>query len=139
MFEGFCHRHVGLSYDEGRRHIQLWLHWYRCLATLERLEQRAIDDHVAFSIPGLRRPLALAGVVGKRPLPPPPEKVEEPDLIELSSSELPEDLGALKVLIRHYQQRNRVLREQNVLLRNEVVLLTARIRQMPKHARTRPT
>jgi hypothetical protein len=64
--------------------------------------------------------LTLAGVVGKRPLPMPPDEVEELDLIELPSSELPDDIVAPKALIRHYQQRNRVLREKNVLLRNEV-------------------
>src|SRR3954447_24434976 len=37
-FTQFSKRTVGLDYDEARRHIQLWVHWPRCLSTLERLE-----------------------------------------------------------------------------------------------------
>ena len=73
MFEDFSLRHVGLGYDDGRRHMKLWVFWDHCLAALERLEQQAERNGVALAIPGLRKLLALAGVVGKRPALQPPE------------------------------------------------------------------
>lgn len=46
--------------------VQLWAHWQRCVATLERLADEANKAHTPFVVPGLRRLLALAGVVGVR-------------------------------------------------------------------------
>jgi hypothetical protein len=66
LFEAFALNTVGLSYDEGRRHIQLWVHWPLCEATLQRLQDEARHTRKPFVVPGLRKLLALTGVVGRR-------------------------------------------------------------------------
>ncbi|HET7879632.1 MAG TPA: hypothetical protein VFL55_02030 [Acetobacteraceae bacterium] len=130
-FEAFAKQTCDLGYSDARRHIQLWVHWPRCRATLERLEADAIRRDEPFSLPGLRRLLAMAGVIGKRPLPLPPDEVDEPEELEWIDAELPDDPAALRRIIERLRKDNRVLREEVVLLRNE-------IRHLPNPRRTRP-
>jgi hypothetical protein len=138
----FAVRTVGLSYDEARRHMQLWVHWPRCLATLERLETEAKKAGMPLVIPGLRRLLALAGVVGKRgaagivPFDSKWDPVPEP---------LPNDVTELRRLVRRLQSVERDLRgriaslyeerkydRQRIgLLQRDAADLRRQIRQMP--------
>ena len=66
LFEAFALNTVGLSYDEGRRHMQLWVHWSRCETTLQQLQDVARRHRKPFVVPGLRKLLELAGVVRQR-------------------------------------------------------------------------
>ena len=122
-FEVFAKETVDLDYTQARRLMQLWVYWPRCLATLERLEAR--QRGVPYKVPGLRKLLAMAGVIGKRPVPLPPEDVPSDESEQWISAALPDDVATLRRIIEGLRRDNRVLREQVVLLRNE-------IRQMPK-------
>jgi hypothetical protein len=120
-------------YDDGRRHTKLWLFWDNCLAALERLEQQAKRNGVALAIPGLRKLLALAGVVGKRPAPQPPESSieEDEDIDWIVPALLPDDLDGLREVIRRLERMNRILREKVVILSNDLRLARLQIGQMP--------
>jgi hypothetical protein len=131
-FESCCQRTVGLSYDEGRRHIKLWVHWDRCLGALERLERQASQNRVALTIPGLRKLLAVAGVVGRRPVLQPPEPRNPEDIDWIESDPLPDDSEALRRMIQRLQRVNRELRERVVILTNDLSIARAKIGQMPK-------
>ncbi|MGC1413056.1 MAG: hypothetical protein WA864_29425 [Acetobacteraceae bacterium] len=144
LFEAFAARTVGLSYDEGRRHMQLWVFWPRCETTLERLQDEARSHQRPFLVPGLRKLLALAGVVGQRrgialdiapPLPLP--------------ARLPNDVAMLRAIIRRLLSTQRVLRARIVVVegevryaadrvshyRREAADLRRQIRQMPNPSR----
>ena len=131
MFEDFCLRHVGLGYDDGRRHMKLWAYWDDCLAALERLEQQAKRNGVALAIPGLRKLLALAGVTGKRPALQPPESSVQEDIDWIVPAPLPDDVDGLREVIRRLERINRVLREKVVILTNDLLLTRRQIGQMP--------
>ena len=138
-FEAFAKQTVDLSYDEGRRHMQLWVYWPRCVEVLQRLDDEAMKTGKRLSVPGLRRLLALAGVIGRRPLTIAHDTEDTIELIYLPLADLPDDIAALKAIIQRYQQVNRVLRAEAVIGRNDlrraneiIQTLRARIRQMPK-------
>jgi hypothetical protein len=141
-FEVFSKRTVGLAYDEGRRHMQLWVNWPRCLSTLERLETDARKAGVPLVIPGLRKLLALAGVVGRRGTL--GAKVYDPKWDPIREP-LPNDVAVLRRMVRRLQSverdfRGRVAalheerkydRQRIGLLTREVADLRRQIRQMP--------
>jgi hypothetical protein len=145
LFEAFAARTVGLSYDEGRRHLQLWVYWLRCETTLQQLQTEARSHGRPFIVPGLRRLLTLAGVTGRHaaialdvapPLP--------------SAPALPNDTATLHAIVRRLLSTQRVLRARIVVLRGEVryaadrvshyrreaATLRREIRQMPNRSRS---
>ena len=141
MFERCAATTVGLSYDEARRHIQLWVAWPRCELTIERLQEEARRLGKPFVVPGLRRLLVLAGVVGRRggltfEMPPPPSHLVY---------RLPNTVAELRAIVRSLLSKQRVLRARIVVLegqaayandkvrhlRGESAHLRRRIRQMP--------
>jgi hypothetical protein len=140
LFEAFARTHSDLGYDEGRRHIQLFVHWDRCLTTLERLDDEAKKEGRRLTVPGLRKLLVMSGVVGRRPAISPPEDADPPEeLAALPSAELPNDVAELKRIIRKYEAWNRELRGHLVISKNEAQfvneeilrLRTARKRLLP--------
>jgi hypothetical protein len=145
LFEAFAERTTGLSYDEARRHMQLWTYWPRCESALQHLQDEARRNRQAFVVPGLRKLLLLAGVVGRRaaialavappwPLP----------------AALPNEVAMLKAIIRRLLSQERVLRARIVVLegevryaadrvshhRREAAKLRRQIRQMPNRSRS---
>ena len=66
LFEAFALNTVGLSSDEGRRHMQLWVYWPRCEGTLERVQARTTElASRSWSLAcgsSLHWPASLAGV-----------------------------------------------------------------------------
>jgi hypothetical protein len=131
LFEVFCLQNTGLGYDDGRRHMKLWVFWHHCFIALERLEQQAKRNGVALAIPGLRKLLVLAGVVGKRPASQPPESRIEEDIDWIVPARLPDDVDGLREVIRRLEQINRTLREKVVILTNDLSLARQQIGQMP--------
>jgi hypothetical protein len=139
LFESLARTTCNLDYTDGRRHITLWVYWPQCVATLERLERDAKRLGRQFVVPGFRRLLALAGVTERRgdsnttsPTPPSP----------VAPLVLPDDIRALKRIVRGVMMENRVLRERLVLARNDLAIMTAengrlhaQIRQMPKRVK----
>jgi hypothetical protein len=116
LFEAFALNTVGLSYDEGRRHMQLWLHWPRCESTLERLQDEAQRTRRPFVVPGLRKLLALAGVVGRR-------EAIALDVVPPETplpAQLPDDTAMLRAIVRRLLSTQRVLRARIVVLEGEV-------------------
>ena len=112
--------------------MKLWAFWDHCLAALERLEEQAERNGVALAIPGLRKLLALAGVVGKRPaLLQPPEPSVQEDINWIAPAPLPDDVDGLREVIRRLERINRVLREKMVVLTNDLLLTRQQIGQMP--------
>ena len=130
MFEAFALNTVGLSYDEGRRHMQLWVHWPRCEATLQWLQDEAHRTRKPFVVPGLRKLLALAGVVGRRAaialdvVPP-----EMPMPVGL-----PDDVATLRAIVRRLLSAQRVLRSKVVVLQGEVQYTSERARHYRREA-----
>ncbi len=145
-FEVFARRTVDMAYDEARRHMQLWMNWQRCLDTLDRLHSEAARANAPFIVPGLRKLLTLAGVVGVR------RRLEGgsaiPPLELPRPSPLPDDIGELRRMVRRLQGVERDLRGRIVVLsgdlthsrslvrlaRQEVADLRKRIRQMPNRS-----
>jgi hypothetical protein len=143
-FETVAETLLGLSYSEGRRHIQLWVSWPRCFQTLEGLRHEAERRGKPFIVPGLRRLLAMAGVTSSRAGPavvePPAPPVPEP---------LPSDTEALKRMVLSLQAELRDKRAEVVVLRadlryarwqrrvaeKEAAALRRQIRQMPNPRR----
>jgi hypothetical protein len=141
LFESFALRTVGLKYDEARRHMQLWSSWPLCESTLHRLQDESRKRGLPFVVPGLRRLLALAGVVGRRTAlalttvtPPLPVRAR-----------LPSDAEALRAMVRRLLSEQRGLRARIVVLegeaqyaneraryhRQEAVVLRRQIRHLP--------
>ena len=140
LFEAFALRTVGLKYDEARRHMQLWSSWPLCESTLQRMEDESRKRGLPFVVPGLRRLLALAGVVGRRAAlaltvtPPLPVRAR-----------LPSDAEALRAMVRRLLSEQRGLRARIVVLegeaqyaneraryhRQEAVVLRRQIRHLP--------
>ena len=131
LFEAFALNTVGLSYDEGRRHMQLWVHWSRCETTLQQLQDVARRHRKPFVIPGLRKLLELAGVVWQRG-----------GVIGLNVSPgflpsptgLPDDVAMLKAIVRRLLAAQRVLRSKVVVLQGEVQYATERARHYRRDA-----
>ena len=131
LFEAFALNTVGLSYDEGRRHMQLWVHWSRCETTLQQLQDVARRHRKPFLIPGLRKLLELAGVVRQRG-----------GVIGLNVSPgflpsptgLPDDVAMLKAIVRRLLAAQRVLRSKVVVLQGEVQYATERARHYRRDA-----
>jgi hypothetical protein len=116
LFEAFAARTVGLSYDDGRRHMQLWVNWTRCEATLQQLQDEARSHGRPFVVPGLRKLLTLAGVVGRRAtiaLGVAPPEMPMP-------AGLPSDTAMLRSIVRRLLSQQRVLRARIVVLEGEV-------------------
>jgi len=140
LFEAFALRTVGLKYDEARRHMQLWASWPLCESTLQRMQDESRKRGLPFVVPGLRRLLALAGVVGRRAAlaltvtPPLPVRAR-----------LPSDAEALRAMVRRLLSEQRGLRARIVVLegeaqyaneraryhRQEAVVLRRQIRHLP--------
>ena len=140
LFKSFALRMVGLKYDEARRHMQLWAGWSLCETTLQRLEDKSRKRGTPFVVPGLRRLLALAGVVGGHAAlalgvtPPLPVRAR-----------LPSDAEALRAMVRRLLSEQRGLRARIVAAegealyaneraryhRQEAAVLRRQIRQMP--------
>ena len=116
-FEVFALRTVGLEYSDARRHIQLAVYWPRCLAALERLEAEARQNGSPMLVPGLRRLLTMAGVVGARPRAVPPDEIDD-DIAEWLRPDgvLPTDIEGLHKLIRRLFAVERTLRGRIVIL-----------------------
>ena len=131
LFEAFALNTVGLSYDEGRRHMQLWVHWSRCETTLQQLQDVARRHRKPFLVPGLRKLLELAGVVRQRG-----------GVIGLNVSPgflpsptgLPDDVAMLKAIVRRLLAAQRVLRSKVVVLQGEVQYATERARHYRRDA-----
>ena len=131
LFEAFALNTVGLSYDEGRRHMQLWVHWSRCEATLQQLQDVARRHRKPFVVPGLRKLLELAGVVRQRG-----------GVIGLNVSPgflpsptgLPDGVAMLKAIVRRLLAAQRVLRSKVVVLQGEVQYATERARHYRRDA-----
>jgi hypothetical protein len=131
LFEAFALNTVGLSYDEGRRHMQLWVHWSRCETTLQQLQDVARRHRKPFVVPGLRKLLELAGVVRQRG-----------GVIGLNVSPgflpsptgLPDDVAMLKAIVRRLLAAPRVLRSKVVVLQGEVQYATERARHYRRDA-----
>jgi hypothetical protein len=131
LFEAFALNTVGLSYDEGRRHMQLWVHWSRCETTLQQLQDVARRHRKPFVVPGLRKLLELAGVVRQRG-----------GVIGLNVSPgflpsptgLPDDVAMLKAIVRRLLAAQRVLRSKVVVLQGEVQYATERARHYRRDA-----
>ena len=126
MFEAFALNTVGLSYDEGRRHIQLWVHWPRCEATLQRLQDEARRMRKPFVVPGLRRLLVPAGVVGRRggltfEMPPPPSHLVY---------RLPNTVAELRAIVRSLLSKQRVLRARIVVLEGQAAYANDKVRHL---------
>ena len=129
-FEAFALATVGLSYDEGRRHMQLWVHWPLCEATLQRLQDEAHRTRKPFVVPGLRKLLALAGVVGRRAaiaLDVVPPEMPLP-------AGLPDDVATLRAIVRRLLSVQRVLRSRIVVLQGEVQYARERARHYRRDA-----
>jgi hypothetical protein len=140
LFEAFALRTTGQSYDEARRHVQLWSGWPLCETTLQRLQDEARKRGLPFVVPGLRRLLILAGVVGRRAAlaltvtPPLPVRAT-----------LPGDVEVLRRMVRRLLSEQRELRARIVVLkgnlldatecgryhRRDAATLRRQIRQMP--------
>ena len=131
LFEAFALNTVGLSYDEGRRHMQLWVHWSGCETTLQQLQDVARRHRKPFVVPGLRKLLELAGVVRQRG-----------GVIGLNVSPgflpsptgLPDDVAMLKAIVRRLLAAQRVLRSKVVVLQGEVQYATERARHYRRDA-----
>jgi hypothetical protein len=131
LFEAFALNTVGLSYDEGRRHMQLWVHRSRCETTLQQLQDVARRHRKPFVVPGLRKLLELAGVVRQRG-----------GVIGLNVSPgflpsptgLPDDVAMLKAIVRRLLAAQRVLRSKVVVLQGEVQYATERARHYRRDA-----
>jgi hypothetical protein len=132
LFEAFAKRTVDLSYDEGRRYMQLWVYWPQCEATLERLQNEARRRRKPFVVPGLRKLLALAGVVGRCAaitLDVVPPKLPAP-------AALPDDVAKLKAIVRRLLATQRVHRARIVLLEGEVRDAADRVKYHTREAAT---
>jgi hypothetical protein len=116
LFEAFAARTVGLSYDEGRRHLQLWVYWLRCETTLQQLQDEARSHGRPFIVPGLRRLLTLAGVTGRRAA---IARDVAPPEMPLPAG-LPSDVVMLRAIVRRLLSQQRVLRARIVVLEGEV-------------------
>ena len=130
LFEAFALNTVGLSYDEGRRHMQLWVYWPRCEGTLERLQDEAHRTRKPFVVPGLRKLLALAGVVGRRTaiaLDVVPPETPLP-------AQLPDEVAMLHAIIRRLLSTQRMLRARIVVLEGEVRYAADRVRHYRREA-----
>ena len=131
LFEAFALNTVGLSYDEGRRHLQLWVHWSRCETTLQQLQDVARRHRKPFVVPGLRKLLELAGVVRQRGgvlgLNVSPGFLPSP-------TGLPDDVAMLKAIVRRLLAAQRVLRSKVVVLQGEVQYATERARHYRRDA-----
>ena len=131
LFEAFALNTVGLSYHEGRRHMQLWVHWSRCETTLQQLQDVARRHRKPFVVPGLRKLLELAGVVRQRG-----------GVIGLNVSPgflpsptgLPDDVAMLKAIVRRLLAAQRMLRSKVVVLQGEVQYATERARHYRRDA-----
>jgi hypothetical protein len=130
LFEAFALNTVGLSYDEGRRHIQLWVHWPLCEATLQRLQDEARHTRKPFVVPGLRKLLALTGVVGRRAA---IALTVVPPEMPLPAG-LPDDVATLRAVVRRLLSTQRVLRAKIVVLRGEVQYTRERARHFRRDA-----
>ena len=130
LFEAFTLNTVGLSYDEGRRHMQLWVNWPLCEATLQRLQDEAHRTRKPFVVPGLRKLLALAGVVGRRAaiaLDVVPPEMPLP-------AGLPDDAATLRAIVRRLLSVQRVLRSKIVVLQGQVQYVRERARHYRRDA-----
>ena len=130
LFEAFALNTVGLSYDEGSRHIQLWVHWPLCEATLQRLQDEARHTRKPFVVPGLRKLLALTGVVGRRAA---IALTVVPPEMPLPAG-LPDDVATQHAVVRRLLSTQRVLQSKIVVLRGEVQYTRERARHYRRDA-----
>ena len=96
--------------------MQLWVHWTRCEATLQQLQDEARSHGRPFVVHGLRKLLTLAGVVGRRAtiaLGVAPPEMPMP-------AGLPSDTAMLRSIVRRLLSQQRVLRARIVVLEGEV-------------------
>ena len=125
-FEAFAQRIVDMEYSEARRHMQLAANWERCVATLERLQNEAVRSQRPFVVPGLRRLLVLAGIVGAREklaIAIPPMELPRP-------AALPNDVRELQRMVRRLQGIEREFRARVVVLRGERDHARSRVRHL---------
>ena len=97
--------------------MQLWVHWTRCEATLQRLQDEARSHRQPFVVPGLRKLLALAGVIGRRSA----IALDVAPALPLAAG-LPDDVAMLRAIIRRLLSTQRMLRARIVVLEGEVAL-----------------
>lgn len=126
--------------------MQLWVYWPRCESTLERLQDEAHRTRKPFVVPGLRKLLALAGVVGRR-------EAIALDVVPPETplpAQLPDDVATLRAIVRRLLSTQRTLRARIVVLegevryaadrashyRREAAKLRSKIRQMPNRGRS---
>ncbi len=109
-------RILDLAYNAARMHMKLWVFWPRVAKVLQDREESCRQRGAPFVVPGYKRCLQMAGVIGKLgpaiPLDPSPPLVgREP---------LPSDVAALRARVERLELQNRLEREKSTLLTIEL-------------------
>ena len=109
-------RVVNLAYPDARLHMKLWVFWPRVVKVLQDHEESCRKRCVPFIVPGYKRCLRMAGVIGKLgpaiPLDPSPPLI--------AGEPLPSDVTALRARVERLELQNRLEREKSTLLTVEL-------------------
>jgi hypothetical protein len=109
-------RVVDLAYPDARLHMKLWIFWPRVVKVLQDHEESCRKRGVPFIVPGYRRCLRMAGVIGKLG----PAIPVDPSPPLITGEPLPTDVVALRARVERLELQNRLEREKSTLLTVEL-------------------
>ena len=117
-------RIVNLDYSEARRHMKLWVHWPQIARMLADRDDACRRRNLPFVVPGYRKCLELAGIVGR------PEPAYERPPPPVEPDPLPSDIATLTQMVEALEQKNRLERAVNARLLVELDLAKDEIREL---------
>lgn len=130
-FEAFSLVTVGLRYSDARKHIQLFIHWPKVEAVVDRTKKEAETKGRPVVIPGYYRLLKMAGVIeDRRKGHSPPDDPGDPvELLDITPEVINDFAAALEIICK-LQGALRAARADIVKLKNDLSLTNATVYEL---------